>query len=819
MKPWTILAALAALMATLAGACGGDNSAPSLAILRDQRVIVGETLTFVITADDADGDRLDFKAKGLPDGAELTPRAANEAVLVWSPLITDTQPGGRRYTIDLTVDDGRGGTASQSFGLIAYPTFGAPTFVLPAGLVVNLATQDAIEQLVTVKDDDSTEVELEMIEGPDGARLSAQGPKQAYFYWRPDDNQRAVSVHRAVFRARDEAGATATHTLTLVLLNAEKQAGCQGQPPSIEHEVPADQTLAGPLAIEVSAQDAQSQVQSVVLRWTRGDPNGTYTSTSLQRVRPSGPTWRASVELGSLPPDGTLVHYYLVATDNDDPTGVACDQSTRFPKTGYLTAAVYPAGANGCLDDSSEPDDTPGSAPTLAAGTSPGHRLCGPGRDLVAITAPEGTTVVAAATWSAAQGQLAMRVVDAAGDPLEDATQAAPGRLQVVHDRRNGDPIYLEVSSSSVVRISYTLELAVEATRCENDPAEPDSTPDLAKRIDIGSSTAAKICPSDADWFRIPVPAGKAIKVSAAFDHRYGDLDLELYAADGTTLLGRSASEKSLESITWSADTGAAEVLARVYGVGSAFNSYTLLVDEFLSAGCPADGLGDNASPSTAAVLFQGVYEGFRACSIASDWFSVDLNGGETLSVLLLADAAPHVSVKLYRDPSGEPIAVGLPDEEGYVEIEFTPEGPGRLYYEVSTDATLAGYSLLQDVTDPPGACQPDRFEPNGVGAPVPLEPGIHTWLRHCGGTDVDVFALTVPDFTNIVALTSHDTGRGLGDLELRSPNGTLLETGEDPGDGAYLEIFVDHGGTYTLSVRPFDVSATLGYDLAVFFD
>ena len=108
---------------------------------------------------------------------------------------------------------------------------------------------------------------------------------------------------------------------------------------------------------------------------------------------------------------------------------------------------------------------------------------------------------------------------------------------------------------------------------------------------------------------------------------------VELRASDGVTVLATSASEKSLEEIEWTAETPT-ELVVRVHGVEGATNAYTLLVDESSSVGCQSDGLGDNAAAADAVLLFQGVYEGFHACGAAADWFAVDLNGGETLSVL-----------------------------------------------------------------------------------------------------------------------------------------------------------------------------------------
>ena len=815
------------VLAVFGMSCSDDNTAPSLALVLDQQVIVGETLRLVLSAEDPDGDRLDFDVSGLPKTAQVTPRAANEAVVVWSPLITDTQPGGRRYDVEVTVDDSRGGSSRQSIGVVVYPTFGIPAFTLPAGVVVNLGQQDDLELLVEVKDDDSTEVQIDLLEAPTDAKLQRGDKKVAHFFWRPDDEQRKVAVHRAIFSARDESHGPVTHVLTIVLLNGEKQSGCEGSPPTVTHTPPSDQNLAsggGALELGATASDAQSQVQSFTLHWTRGDPNGTYAAAAFERVTPNGPDWRVALDagtLGNIPGSGSLVHYFLTATDNDDPTGVSCDQSTRFPKTGFFSAAVYPSGTSSdvCVDDLAEPDGDPSQAATLKAGTYAGRRLCGDTVDHVGVDAPAGTTLVAAVTWSADEGGPRLTLVDDSGGTLATGTLGEPGRLQLVHDRSDESPLWLAISGAPGLRLSYAIELTVEATRCEDDGAEPDSGPNEARQLALSASVSQKICSGDADFFRVAVNSGQRLHLAAAFDHRYGDLDLELRAADGVTVLATAASEKSLEEIEWNADTSET-LIVRVYGVEGASNSYTLTADQGVVSGCESDGLGDNTSAAAAVILYQGVYEGFHACSDASDWFAVDLNGGETFSVLALADGAEHVSLRAYRDPGAAPIAEGNPDGSGFAELSVTATGPERLYYAVSTTSPTATYAVLQEVVDPPGNCQPDRLEPNDVASPAPIGEGVTTWLRMCGPGDVDAFRIEVAAFTSLIAFTVHATGSAYTDLELRSANGDILSSQTDFGDGAYLEEIIEQAGTYTLVVHPFDVEATgLGYDLGLFLD
>lgn len=805
------------------GACSDDNGAPSLALVLDQQVVVGDTMRLVLSADDPDGDRLDFSVSGLPDAAQVTPRAANEAVLVWSPLITDTQPGGHRYEAEVTVDDGRGGTARQSFGVVVYPTFGVPAFTLPAGVVVNLGQEDDLELLVEVKDDDSTDVTIELTEAPAGAKLQRADKKVAHFFWRPDKDQRTVAVHRAIFSARDESHPPVTHVLTIVLLNAEKQSGCEGQPPTVTHTPPGDRSVNGPIELYTTAVDAQSGVQAVTLHWTRGDPNGAYAAAAFSRLSDDAPDWRVALDtgtLGQIPGSGALLYYYLEATDNDDPTGVSCDQTTRFPKAGFFALGLYPAGTptSVCVDDLAEPDDDTSQARPIKPGTYAGRRLCGSDVDLIGVDAPPGTSVVAALTWNPADGTPSLALVDGAQAQLAQAQLTEPGRLALTYDRGGDQPIWLRVSGTAGMRASYTLELTVEATRCQDDPAEPDSTPGQARPLGLGVEVQQKICSGDSDFFRISTAAGQRLHFAAAFDHRYGDLDLELRAADGVTVLATAASEKSLEELDWRA--GGNDLVLRVYGVEGATNTYALIAEEASGAECEPDGLGQNQSPDQAITLYQGVYENFHACDGSPDWFAVDLNGGETMNVAVLADGTGRVELSAYRDPFAAPIATGAPDSDGFALVSAMAQGPERLYYRASSLGGAVTYDLLQEVVDPPGACQPDRREPNGSGQPVPLTEGVHTWLRLCGSGDIDAFSIDVPAFTDLTVFTVHETGDAYIDLEVYGPTGALLYQATDLSDGAYLEEIIEQAGTYTLLVLPFDVPASgLGYDLALFLD
>ncbi len=804
--------------------CAGDNRPPALGLLLDRQVTVGESLTVVLTASDPDGDALIFSAKGLPVTAQLTARSKSEAIITYSPVITDTEPGGHRYDVAVEAADGNGGVARQTFGLIVFPTFGSPAFDLPSGVVLNLAQDDDIALLVEVKDDDSTDVEVTLLEGPEGAKLQRAGAKSAYFHWKPDEAQREVAVHRAILSAQDETHPAVEHALTLVLLNPEKQAGCEGTPPTVTHEVPADHALVGPLTLTTSASDADSQVQGATLHWTRGDPLGGYTAVAMSRTSSAGSGWSGQADIGELPPGGALVHYYFTTTDNDDPTGLACDQSARTPKTGWFTVAVYGAAGDACVDDAAEPDDVAGSAPVLTAGVWPGRRLCGAESDFVQIGgagAGAGTTVTAEVRYSPLHGAPILRLLDRGGAIIAQDADAADGALNVRYDVAAGQQLYAEIASTSAAtRLSYTLELGVDAVQCEDDDNEPDSDPAAATLIGAGAYPDRQLCAGDSDFYRVAMAAGQALHFALSFDHKYGDLDLELRDSDGVTVLATAASEKSVEELDYQAP-GAKDVYLRVHGVGGARNVYDLAVTEPVGGGCPEDALGDNHRPEDARVLFQGVYEGFTTCADEADWFAVELNGGERFELLVQAIDGP-LDVAVYADPAGAPVATGHgdPAADQLAITQWTAPTAGAVYYKVSTTMEQTDYHLLQHVTDPAGACAPDRLEPNGPGSPAPLDEGVYTWLRLCGVADVDAFSVQLEPFTTLVVITNHEPNAGYTDLRLLSPSGADLGVATDYDTGGYFEILLEEPGAYTFQVEAFEPQGeSLGYDLAVFFD
>ena len=97
-----------AASAKLALAIGPVNDAPVIAPMGDLVVAEGAVVALPVVYSDAEGDAIDLRMEGLPEGAVL-----QDSLISWVP--TYDQAG--RYTVVLKADDGRGGQHQRRFTL------------------------------------------------------------------------------------------------------------------------------------------------------------------------------------------------------------------------------------------------------------------------------------------------------------------------------------------------------------------------------------------------------------------------------------------------------------------------------------------------------------------------------------------------------------------------------------------------------------------------------------------------------------------------------------------------------------------------------
>jgi|GEM_PF-3472827 len=132
-----------------------SNGKPIFGPMPDRSVAVGDTLTYVVTAADPEGEPLFFDAVPLPLGSTFTQTDPNTAVFELTP--TDGQVGG--YIVDFTAFDGvEVARYSVLFTVVAEDTNSPPTDAVAALLSVDGQASDPVIPTVTDPDVDDTHV-------------------------------------------------------------------------------------------------------------------------------------------------------------------------------------------------------------------------------------------------------------------------------------------------------------------------------------------------------------------------------------------------------------------------------------------------------------------------------------------------------------------------------------------------------------------------------------------------------------------------------------------------------------------------------------
>ena len=744
--------------ASLLAACGEQaNRQPSLNPIPDAQVRVGETLRIPLNASDPDGDALTYSVTPMPTTAYLDVHDG-ATDLVWSPLVSDTLAEGRTHRLTIAVDDGRGGRAQRDVPITVLPQIGPPVFVGPTGYVLNLSADDDISFLIQVKDDDSAEVTMTVIQRVEGAVITSLDRKTLSFYWKPSADQRkAGNYWPLVVEARDEIHPAVQRQYSILLTNADAAKSCAGTPPVIKHTALGDIQGSSTVAFRAWARDAETRVRELTVHWTTQNPldPAAYTESlvlepcdpAVDPACPADPAERYAIGLIQNPAKGAavpvLLHYFLTAVDDDDIASTTCDKVARFPKAGHLTAAAEPAGwPGGCQDDIFEPNDTPETAVPLSPGVTWDLRSCDSSPvDFYRVDVTPGAVLGVEILHEATQGALAVSVHDALGSQVYPPEGTVPVEQLAFHPPQS--PVLIRVGpppGAEPSRQSYGLVVTRSEGDCPNDPFEPNDSPlqpAVKNRILLEKlhTRDVVICPGDRDVLKLPIEAEESLLVDLSFQHAFGDLDLRVLAADGTTVVAESLSDTNDEHVIYTSPVDTT-LYIEVFGFQGAYNSGTLRLER--ARICEDDPMVGNQTGATAMLLPENVYSGLVMCPGTEDWFRLDMNGGETLTVIAAPwDPAVPVEIELFADAEGSlPAGTAQPAEDGQVRSRATLVEAGTLWWRVrGVGAEDVRYDMAFGVADPPGACQSDRFAPNDSwarAAVVDSEVGFVTRLRVC---------------------------------------------------------------------------------------
>ena len=295
---------------------------------------------------DPDGDTLTFSASGLPAG--LTINASTGVISGTVDGHASTATSGGVYTVIVTANDGRGGSASQGFTFTASnpgPTASADS---AAGIEDNAISGNVLSN-DSDADSDALAVSTTPIVAPSHGSLvlSANGA----FTYTPDPNYSGSDSFTYQVTDADGGTSTATLTLTIAAIN---------DAPTSTALVDRSNTVGASVSVSPSASFTDVDGDALV-----------YTATGL----PPGLTVNASTGVIS----GTLltVGSYSVTLTATDSGGLSTSQSFNWtaaaapnngPNTvGVLSASTGNDGAAVAINTSSAFSDPDGDTLTFSA--------------------------------------------------------------------------------------------------------------------------------------------------------------------------------------------------------------------------------------------------------------------------------------------------------------------------------------------------------------------------------------------------------------------------------------------------------------------
>jgi hypothetical protein len=255
---------------------------------------------------------------------------------------------------------------------------------------------------------------------------------------------------------------------------------------------------------------------------------------------------------------------------------------------------------------------------------------------------------------------------------------------------------------------------------CLNDLREPDDVPAQASLLAEATGPAyadLQLCPGDDDWYKIEIHGATYLTIDARFRQIDGDIDIELFLADGTTLI--SASHKRTDNERVEVDVGGdATFLLHAYLSVPTVNpvNYQLVVTRDPGIACPADANEPDDTQAQAKPIASDMpFEG-RICTANPDWFVLRSVPASTRidATLTFHDSLGNLDLELYRSGATTPLVASATNDDLEHIVYDAPYGGDYYLRVLGRGADQNVYTLRVDLrANAEAVCMDDRFEPN----------------------------------------------------------------------------------------------------------
>ncbi|MBN2359435.1 MAG: PPC domain-containing protein [Deltaproteobacteria bacterium] len=506
---------------------------------------------------------------------------------------------------------------------------------------------------------------------------------------------------------------------------------------------------------------------------------------------------------------GTLLASSLTTTDDEHLSYVATASGNVLAQvvgvgaavvnTYQIEIAITPATVV-CIDDPFEPNDTAATAVTLAAGTYNG-KVCPNDDDYYAFNLNVGDTVSAQISFTVANGDLDLQLLNPSGAVVDSSTTASSSTETVDHVATVAGRFVLRVYGFQGDGNTYQLQLTITPATptCRDDALEENDTIATAAALTPGQ-VAAQICPNDDDYYSFNLNVGDTVSAQISFTAANGDLDLQLLDPSGQVVDSSTTATGNTETVDHVAVI-AGRFALRVYGYRGATNSYQLqLTVTPATPTCREDGYEDNDDQAHATLVTAGTYDG-QTCAGDEDWFAINLNAGDTLDVnLLFAHANGDLDLQL-RAPDGVLLRTSASTDDNEEILDYVVPNAGS--YALRVRGFLGAensYRLSIVVTPAAPVCPEDGYEENDTRATA--TPYLTTPIagQICAG-DYDFFSVALNVGDALTAALDFTDADGDLDLYLYDPSGNLLDWSVSVTDDELIEHTATVAGTFALRV------------------
>ena len=328
---------------------------------------------------------------------------------------------------------------------------------------------------------------------------------------------------------------------------------------------------------------------------------------------------------------------------------------------------------------------------------------------------------------------------------------------------------------------NYTLDLYISGFG--EDPYEENDVFSTAIEISKDWSYSPLSCKDD-DWFKFLVDDGEKFYVNVYFFHSISDINIQLYNASGSFLIGSYSGDDD-EFLTWTASyTGYYYI--RIYNNIGSNNNYALDIH----LGGPKEDAYEENDIFDDAWDIGPHYHPSLYCQ-DDDWFKFWVNPGDQVTVSIhFNNASGNLDLELYNNTGGFLTGSYSPDNDEY--IVWTAGYSDFFYIRIFNTSQANFYDLdIKFVHDP--------YEPNNdKDSAIELYRGSHynLWCR-----DDDWYKLPVDNGEQIIVQIYFENMSGNLDMEIYNDFTIMLWRLDSLDDDESITFTATYSGDYYIRV------------------